>query len=106
MTFKHLDQIPTKELIPGCKTHLIHTKNMTVAHWRFEEGAVIPEHTHPHEQVANVIEGEFEFTVDGDTQMMGPGHVVEVPPDAVHHGIARTACYIIDVFYPTRDDYK
>jgi len=106
MAFQHIDQIKAKELAPGCRAKLIHTDNMTVAHWRLEKGAVIPEHAHPHEQVANVIEGEFELTVDGDTQRMGPGHVAEVPPGAVHYGKARTVCYIIDVFYPTRDDYK
>jgi len=106
MTFRHLEQIPAKELVPGCKAKLIHTEHMTVAHWRLEAGAAIPEHAHPHEQVANVIEGEFELTVDGDTQLMGPGHIAEVPSDAVHYGKALTACYIIDVFYPTREDYK
>ena len=106
MAFQHIDQVKAKELAPGCWAKLIHTDNMTVAHWHIEKGAAIPEHSHPHEQVANVIEGEFELTVDGDTQVMGPGHVAEVRPNAVHYGKARTACYIIDVFYPPRDDYK
>ena len=104
--FQHLDEITEKELAPGCRAKLVHTDNMTVAHWHLEQGAVIPEHNHPHEQVANIIEGEFEFTVAGDTQVMGPGHIAVIPSDAVHYGKALTACYIIDVFYPTREDYR
>ena len=106
MNVQHLDQIEAKELAPGCRAQLIHTANMTVAHWRLEVGAKIPEHAHPHEQVANVIAGEFEFTVDGNTRRMGPGHVAVIPPDAVHYGKALTPCYIIDVFYPVREDYR
>ena len=106
MTFQHLDQIEAKELAPGCRAKLIHTENMTVAHWHLEPGAEIPGHTHPHEQVANVIEGEFDMTVDGVSQRMLPGQIAVVPPDAVHFGKARTACYIIDVFYPAREDYQ
>jgi quercetin dioxygenase-like cupin family protein len=106
MTFMHLDQIAAKELAPGCRAQLIHSTNMTVAHWRLAAGAKIPEHAHPHEQVANVVEGEFEFTIDGATQIMGPGHVAVIPSDKKHCGKALTSCYIIDVFYPTREDYR
>jgi quercetin dioxygenase-like cupin family protein len=105
MTFEHIDQIEAKELAPGCWAKLIHTENMTVAHWHLEAGAEIPSHSHPHEQVANVIEGEFELTVDSTMQVMRPGNIAVVPPDAVHYGKALTACYIIDVFYPVREDY-
>ncbi len=106
MVFQHLDQINAKELAPGCWAKLIYTDNMTVAHWHLEKGAAIPEHVHPHEQVANMIEGEFEFTVDGTTQLMKPGNIAVVPPGAVHYGKARKASYMIDVFYPTREDYR
>ena len=106
MTFQHLDQIKAKELAPGCSAKLIHTDNMTVAHWRLEAGAEIPEHAHPHEQVANMIEGQFEFTVDGVTQVVGPGNIAVILPNVRHSGKALTACYMIDGFYPTREDYK
>jgi quercetin dioxygenase-like cupin family protein len=106
MTFEHIDQIEAKEFAPGCWAKLIHTENMTVAHWHLEAGAEIPSHSHPHEQVANVIEGEFEFTIDGVTQVVGPGSIAVVQPDTIHHGKALTACYIMDVFYPVREDYR
>jgi hypothetical protein len=28
-------------------------------------GAPFPEHSHPHEQISNSLEGEFEFTING-----------------------------------------
>ncbi|NOY99054.1 MAG: cupin domain-containing protein, partial [Chloroflexi bacterium] len=35
-----------------------------------------------------------------------PGAVAVIPPDVPHAGRAVTDCRIIDVFYPTREEYK
>jgi quercetin dioxygenase-like cupin family protein len=79
---------------------------MTFAHWLIQAGAVLPDHAHPHEQVANVIAGEFELTINGETQRLGPGSVGIIPRHARHSGRAITQCHIIDVFYPIREDYR
>jgi unsaturated pyranuronate lyase len=54
------------------------------------------------EQVTNIIEGEFELPVDGESKTLGPAPVVIIPPDAVHSGKAFAKSRIIDVFYPIR----
>jgi quercetin dioxygenase-like cupin family protein len=92
--------------VPGGLVRFVHTQNLTLAYWVFEAGARFPEHSHPHEQVVKVIEGEFEFWLDGAAERMGPGSVGIVPPHAAHWGRALTACRIMDVFYPPRDDYR
>lgn len=106
MIFLKPEEIDKKELFPGCVAKLIHSENMTVVHWTIEADGHIPEHSHPHEQVANIIEGEFEFTIDGKTKRLDPGCVAIIPADAVHSGKAITECFIIDIFYPVREDYK
>ena len=103
--FKNLNDIKQKELIPGYKVSFIHSKNMTFAYWDIEKDSPLPEHSHPHEQVANLIEGKFELTVAGETKILEPGDVAIIPPDAKHSGKAITDCRIIDVFYPIREDY-
>jgi quercetin dioxygenase-like cupin family protein len=106
MGFFTQNEMQTKDLFPGCRANLVHTKNLTLSQVTLEAGAVVPEHAHDHEQVSNVIEGQFEFTVDGITMVMGPGDVGVTPSNALHSGKALTNCRIIDVFYPVREDYK
>ncbi len=106
MPFLKPGEIEKKVLFPGCEAKMVHSENMTVVHWVLEPGSAIPEHAHPHEQVANVIEGEFELSIQGSQKGMGPGHIAIIPPDALHSGTAITKCFIIDVFYPVREDYR
>ena len=79
---------------------------MTLAYWDVAKGAVLPPHSHRHEQVINVLDGVFELVVDGMTQPLRKGDVFTIPGNAVHSGRALTSCRLLDVFYPVRDDYR
>ncbi|MCP5107535.1 MAG: cupin domain-containing protein [bacterium] len=106
MSYLDLNQVEEKELIPGFHVKFVHTNNMTFAYWRIEAGSALPYHSHHHEQVANLIEGEMEFNLDGEIKKIAPGDVVVIPPNVSHSGKAITECRIIDVFHPAREDYK
>ena len=106
MGFFTQNNMQSKELFPGCRANLVHTENITISHVTLDEGAVVPEHAHEHEQISNVIQGRFRFTIDGETVVMGPGDTGVMPANAPHSGKALTKCYIIDIFYPVREDYK
>ncbi|QXP54089.1 cupin domain-containing protein [Cellulophaga sp. HaHa_2_1] len=101
-----LAEIPAKEIIPGYHGKLVHTKNMSLAFWEVEKGAVVPEHSHVNEQVMQVLEGEFEFTLNGKTKVYTPGELVVIGAYIPHSGKALTACKLMDVFSPTREEYK
>lgn len=79
---------------------------MSIAFWEVEEGAKIPEHNHVNEQVMHVLEGEFEFTLDGDTKTYKPGDLAIIAPNVKHSGMALTPCKLMDVFSPVREEYK
>lgn len=79
---------------------------MTVAFWRVEAGAALPEHAHPHEQVTTVLEGELELSLAGEKRVLKPGMAVVVPANVKHMGKALTACRLLDAFYPVREDYQ
>lgn len=106
MPFVNLENVAGREIVPGFTARFIHSEHMTLSYWQVKAGAVLPEHSHPHEQVANLITGRFEMTVAGETRIIEPGMVAVIPPDAKHRGRALTDCYIIDVFYPIREDYR
>ena len=106
MSFFTLSEVPEREVIPGYRARFVHGENMTEAHWRIEAGAEMPLHSHPHEQITFLIQGEFEFNLDGEKKVIGPGWGVIIPPNVPHSGIALEECVILDAFYPVREDYR
>jgi quercetin dioxygenase-like cupin family protein len=95
-----------KEVVPGFHGRFVHSPHLTVASWRIEKGASLPQHHHEHEQITHLLEGKFKITVDQTTTVLVPGDVVIIPPNIPHEGEALTSCKIIDIFYPAREDYQ
>jgi quercetin dioxygenase-like cupin family protein len=106
MPFRSFDDLDRSEEIPGYLGAFVHGENMTVTNWEVEAGAEFPEHAHPHEQISIVVEGRFELALDGETEVLEPGRIAVIPPETPHSGRAVTACEIIDVFSPVREDYR
>lgn len=106
MPFIRLKDIEERELLPGFKVRMVHSEKMTLAYWDIKAGSVLPEHSHPHEQIAaQVISGEFELTLDGETKLMKAGDVAVIPSNVTHSGRAITDCQLLDAFSPVRKDY-
>ena len=106
MGFLDLKDIEEREIVPGYRAKFVHSEDMTLAYWDVDPGAELPEHSHPHEQVANVLEGKFKLTVDGEARVLEPGMIAVIPGGVPHGGKAITPCRLLDVFHPTREDYK
>ena len=106
MLILNLQDLETRELIPGFRGRFVHSENMTLVDWDIAAGAPLPEHSHAAEQITIVLEGELRLAVDGETNVLGPGSVAIVQSKAIHFGEAVTRCRVIDVFYPVREDYR
>lgn len=106
MTITDIRQQPAREIVSGYFARFVHSANVTIAYWEVEAGAELPEHSHKHEQLTNVIEGQFRLIIEGETFLLEPGHVAEIPPHVPHSGAAVTPCRLIDVFFPVREDYR
>ena len=106
MPFVNIEEIESREIIEGASSKFIHTDGMTFAVWTFKKGAVLPEHSHFHEQITKRISGEFEMTLDGETITFTDKDVAVIPPNAVHSGKAITDCVMLDIFNPVREDYR
>ena len=102
----NLNALPSKELMPGYHGKMVHGDQLTWAFWTVEKGAVVPEHQHPHEQIMHVVEGDFEFTLDGEIKICKPGDIVHISSNLPHSGKAITPCKLMDVFSPAREEYK
>ena len=94
------------EVVKGYSARFLHTERMTFAFWEVEAGNELPMHHHEHEQVSQILEGELEMTIGGITKVHSPGSVLVIPANTPHSGRSITACKILDVFCPVREDYK
>ena len=99
-------KLSKQELLPGLHARIMHTPHMTLVFWDIEHGADLPEHSHRHEQVVQLLEGSFELVVNGNAQLLSPGDVVVIPGNVPHSGKALTACVIQDTFVPPREDME
>ena len=105
MGYVELKNLPDLEIAKGIWGNAVNTDTVTVLHVRIEEGALLPEHSHYNEQVVNVIEGELELKVEGNTYNLKPGTSMILEPNVVHSGRAISACKVVDVFHPARKDF-
>lgn len=106
MTYFDLEAIERRELLPGLHVRFVHCMNMTIAYWDIEANAEMPLHSHPHEQITNVLEGRLELVVGGESRILGPGSGAVIAPDVPHSGKAIGDCRVLDVFYPVREEYR
>ena len=72
MTFIDTNKLETIERLPGWRGRYFDSPSMTFAHYQFDAGSSIHEHSHPQEEVYEVIEGELELTIGGVTRRLGP----------------------------------
>ncbi len=106
MAFVNLNELKELTLAEGVSARVVHAGNLSVAHVHIVPGAVVPSHTHHHEQVVNVVSGELELTVNGEIHILTPGQAMVLPPLIPHSARAKMACYVIDVFHPVREDLR
>jgi quercetin dioxygenase-like cupin family protein len=84
---------------------VVNTGNVSVAHVHLDAGAMLPEHTHHHEQIVNVLEGELELVVAGEAIVLKPGLSMVLSPMVPHSGRALTDVMVLDIFHPVREDF-
>ena len=93
-------------IFPGIHSSMEHSAQSTFGCVTLEAGVVAPIHSHLHEQWTYVLEGEMEFTLNGETQLLLPGMGAYIASNVLHGAKAVTACKVIDVFTPVREDYR
>jgi quercetin dioxygenase-like cupin family protein len=102
----NISEIPERLLVKGIKGRYIHTKNSTIGFVEIKKGAVLPEHSHFHEQTTQIIKGKLEMTIGGETKVLESGMFTIIPSNVLHSAIALTYCKVTDTFCPVREDYK
>ena len=109
MNIKHYfynSELPLEDLGKGLKRKVLaYHENLMMVEVCFEEGAVGEIHSHPHEQITYVLEGEFEFNIDGKKQIVKTGDSMFKESNVLHGTICLKKGRLLDVFSSHRKEF-
>ena len=109
MTALKYQEMPAEKIREGVERRLAHTDNLMIVVIDFYDGPKTepdPPHSHIHEQVSYVAEGEILFFLEGQERRLGPGDVFLVPSGKLHTIQQLTEhVRLIDCFTPIREDF-
>ena len=99
-------EIPYEVTGEGTKRKVLaYNDKMMAVENKFEKGAKGAPHQHPHLQIVYVPEGEFYFTVEGETKIIKKGDSVLVKENAIHSCECIEEGILLDIFSPMREDF-
>ena len=102
----HYRDVPTIELAPGAKSHIVSAERIMVSFLSFDPNIFIPVHHHENEQIMTVTDGACDVITGGKLYRLEKGDVIIFPPNMEHGGyISDRGCRAIDIFSPPRKDF-
>lgn len=106
MPFFKVDDLPATEMLEGVFRRTVYLDNVMLVFFDIEPGRTVPEHTHPHEQISYVLEGEMVLTLDGEVRTLRAGEGATILPHVPHGATFPGPARLVDIFHPVREDYK
>lgn len=100
--FFDIARLPTIERKRGWRGRTFNSPSMTFVQYEFDAGASIHEHAHPQEEVWQILEGELEISIGGETRRAGAGSIGIVRPGVLHSVRALTNGIAIVTDFPRR----
>ena len=99
--------ISPKTLAPGVTARIVSGEKLMFSLVTLEPGAVVPTHSHPHEQMGMMVSGTMEFTIAGETRTLS-GNEMYVVPGGVPHAVKAgpRGAVALDAFSPPREEYR
>ena len=100
-----------KQISPRASRYAIPGSASTVALnvIKYEPGCQVrPPHSHVHEQIAIILEGDGNFIIDGVKYPVKPGWFAVIPSNVPHcfeSGSNTKDIINLDIFTPARDDF-
>jgi len=98
------DELSWTTVDEHCARCEVHLDNLMCVMFRLRRGCDLPEHSHPHEQIATVIHGRLIASIGGEEREIGPLEGYVVPADIPHKVTVLEDVLVIDCFSPARED--
>jgi quercetin dioxygenase-like cupin family protein len=84
---------------------LVHGDRTLLGEFKLDKGAVVPMHSHPHEQTGYVVSGHMEFTIGDEHFDAAPGTSWCIPSNVQHGVTVLEDTLVVEVFSPVREEY-
>ena len=105
---KH-SQAPKETIAEGRTRFLAQTDRLMTAVIDFRDGPTSepdPPHSHPHEQITYVAEGEIFFCLENEKHHLRAGDLFTVPGNVPHSvQLLSDKVRLVDTFTPIREDF-
>jgi quercetin dioxygenase-like cupin family protein len=105
MKLHRWNEIPVEQLNTSVTRQVLHGESLTVARLSLREGAIVPRHSHPNEQISTIESGVLRFFFDDRDVIARSGESVQIPSGIPHGVEAMEDSVAIDVFSPVREDW-
>ncbi len=104
--FAKREECSHHQIFPGVDIRTLAGQQMMLSLVEFAPQSVVERHSHPHEQMGLLLEGELEFFVGEERYVARPGDMWRIPGGVEHRVIAGDQpAKALDVFHPIREDY-
>jgi quercetin dioxygenase-like cupin family protein len=105
--FWNPENIAPKVLAPGVTAKIASGKKMMLSLVTFAPDAVVPPHSHPHEQMGMLVSGTMEFTIAGETRALSGSGMYFVPGGVPHAAKAGPGGAVaLEAFSPPREEFR
>ncbi len=95
--------IPVKDGIE--RKTLVYGENTLLTEFTLKKGALLPGHSHPHEQTGYLVKGHLKLTIGAETFEVKPGDSWCIPGGSEHRAEVLADSLAVEVFSPVREDY-
>lgn len=94
------------EVTPGIRIKtLVRGDASLMTKFMMSAGAILPDHSHPHEQIGTLVSGRMRLSIGASTREVAAGDSWCVPSGVPHHADIIERSVAIEVFSPVREDY-
>ena len=106
-SFWNPEGIPPRTLAPGVTAKIASGEKLMLSLVTLAPNAVVPTHSHPHEQMGMMVSGTMEFTIAGETRVFSGNELYLVPGGVSHSATAGPGGAVaLDAFSPPREEYR
>jgi quercetin dioxygenase-like cupin family protein len=106
-SFWNPEGIAPRTLAPGVTAKIASGERMMFSLVTLAPNAVVPTHSHPHEQMGMLVSGTMEFTIEGETRGLSGSEIYFVPGGVPHAAKAGSGGAVaLDAFSPPREEYR
>ena len=99
------DEIALEKITELMSQKIVAGAHQMLAQTYLKQGALVPMHAHPSEQMTYVLQGALKFRVEDEEIIVREGEVLHIPANARHQAEALDDTFQLDIYSPPREDW-